>query len=113
MKQPVKLTQHELRSIIKEAIQGKRPGEPEPFAEGDYSPVVSLDMTSRLEALVDEWAAEAKEMYSKEDPSMSSRDEWDDQVSRAAGELVKRILQNISDVEESLIGGDFSNAEIR
>ena len=89
---PVKITQKQLRSLIKEAIQHKPLGEAEELV-GNF-PLIE-EVTNAFQTVLDkEWP------FDPNDPDMVSEEDWNAQKDGA----VQQFMNDVSDVIESVVG---------
>ena len=116
----MKLSQNQLRKLISEAIQGRRPGEPEPFSIDEANAPDNFDdaaeLAGRLEqAISNTVQSYFEEMYNEGDPSMaaSGKEEWNAQASQATAEITSTIMaidevtETIAEVVDKLIDGEY------
>ena len=100
----VKLDIRLMRKLIKESIEARMPGDPEPFEITSSKLYESADdLEPMLSTVADRWMS----MYDPGDPSMAHVGErkWEQQVNLAIDELEKRLSEACDDVEEKLIAG--------
>ena len=111
----VKLNITHVRRLIKEAIEARMPGSPEPFEVSDArlheSTAGGDEFGPVLSAIANRWMS----MYDPADPSMAHVGEkkWQQQVNMAIDDLEQRLSEACDDVEERLIGYRSNSASAR
>ena len=110
-KRVVKLGQRQLRSLIREAIEGRQPGSPlwEPPAE--KKPIKESGLANQLpEMLADTVQGTWEDMFDEGDPSMmgaGGKQAWDLQCAAAAEEFAHRVNELLEEIEGKLVGGEY------